>query len=95
MRLAFDWCSGDHDRNLWVRQASVLAHLRHKDETNLGLLSETIDALAPERDFFIRKAIGWVLREYAKTDPEWVRRFVRAREGTLSGLSRREALKHL
>jgi 3-methyladenine DNA glycosylase AlkD len=47
-----------------------------------------------EADFFLRKGIGWALREYAKTDPTWVRAFVREHEG-LSGLSRREALKHL
>ena len=47
------------------------------------------------RDFFIRKALGWALREHARTDPDWVRAFVAAHEDRLSGLTRREALKHL
>ena len=48
-----------------------------------------------DRDFFLRKAIGWALREYAKTDPDWVRAFVAEHGDRLSPLSRREALKHL
>ena len=47
------------------------------------------------REFFIRKAIGWALRQHAYVDPDWVRDFVAEREARLSGLSRREALKHL
>lgn len=46
-------------------------------------------------EFFIRKAIGWVLRQYARTDPEWVRSFVKKYEDKLSPLSKREALKHI
>jgi len=46
-------------------------------------------------EFFIRKAIGWALREYAKVDPAWVRRFVDIHGDAMSGLSRREATKHL
>ncbi len=45
------------------------------------------------REFFIRKAIGWALRDHARTDPTWVRAFVAGREDTLSGLSKREALR--
>jgi 3-methyladenine DNA glycosylase AlkD len=67
-----------------VRRASLLAHLHHKGETNTGLLASTILALADDPDFFIRKAIGWVLREYAKTDPAWVREFVDDHQGRLS-----------
>ena len=46
-------------------------------------------------DFFVRKGIGWALRQYARTDPDAVRRFVAEHDGELSGLSKREALKHL
>ena len=49
----------------------------------------------PEQEFFIRKAIGWVLRDYSYTDPEWVQAFVAAHEDKLSGLSKREALKQI
>lgn len=63
--------------------------------TDVDLLSQVIDANATDPDFFVRKAIGWFLRDYARTEPEWVRDFVGARVGILSGLSRREATKHL
>ena len=79
----------------WVRRASLLAHLRHKERTNTKLLAATILRLAHEKEFFIRKAIGWILREYSKTNPEWVRSFVEMHGDRLSGLSRREALKRL
>ncbi len=83
------------DANLWVRRTTLLIHLKHKHETNLPMLSAAILHLAPEKEFFIRKAIGWVLREYAKTDPDWVRAFVDDHREQLSGLSVREALKNL
>ena len=83
------------DPNLWVRRTSLLIHLKHKHETNLPMLSAAILHLAPEKEFFIRKAIGWVLRETAKTNPDWVRAFVDANSEQLSGLSVREALKNL
>ena len=67
--------------------------------TDLDLLSDVIDANLEGspfgREFFVRKAIGWALRQHARVDPEWVRAFVEARGDRLSGLSRREALKHL
>lgn len=83
------------DENMWVRRASLLAHLKHKAATNTELLAETIEMLAHEEEFFIRKAIGWVLREYSKTDPDWVGAFVRSHEGALSPLSKREAMKYV
>ena len=83
------------DDNLWVRRASLLAHLHHGKETDRELLGETIRLLMPEKDFFIRKAIGWILRDFANTDPLWVIEFTRQVEQELSGLSRREALKHV
>ncbi|MBC7004680.1 DNA alkylation repair protein [Photobacterium sp. BZF1] len=81
--------------NMWLRRASLLVHLKHKAETNLPLLEETILMLASEKEFFIRKAIGWVLREYAKTDAEFVKRFVMTYQEQLSPLSRQEALKNI
>ncbi|MGF1682232.1 DNA alkylation repair protein [Photobacterium minamisatsumaniensis] len=81
--------------NMWLRRASLLVHLKHKEETNVLLLEETILMLAAEKEFFIRKAIGWVLREYAKTNPEHVREFVLRHDDVLSPLSKKEALKAL
>ena len=64
-----------------------------------SLLADVIDANLEGslhgREFFVRKAIGWALRQHARVDPAWVRSFVEARGDRLSGLSRREALKHL
>lgn len=80
---------------LWVRRASLLAHLKHKDQTNTDLLAATVLKLADEKDFFIRKAIGWVLRDYSYTNPAWVEAFVEQHTSRLSVLSRREALKQL
>ncbi len=83
-----------HDENLWIRRAAMLAQVGAKDRTDVDLLVDVIEPNIEHPDFFSRKAIGWALRDYARTDPEWVRRFVAAHP-ELSGLSRREALKHL
>jgi 3-methyladenine DNA glycosylase AlkD len=81
------------DGDLWKRRTAIICQIASKAVTDVGLLAHCIEANLPDRDFFIRKAIGWSLREYAKTDPGWVRAFVAAHDGQLSGLSRREALK--
>ncbi|MFB9990668.1 DNA alkylation repair protein [Deinococcus oregonensis] len=79
--------------HLWTRRAAVLAQLKAKRTTDQDLLLDTIRAVQHEREFFIQKAIGWALREYAKTDPVWVLSAVETLG--LTGLARREALKHL
>jgi 3-methyladenine DNA glycosylase AlkD len=79
----------------WLRRASIICQLGAKTDTDTDLLSDAIDANAADQDFFIRKAIGWALRDYARTDPDWVRAFVAGRGELLSPLSQREALKHL
>ncbi|AQP48723.1 hypothetical protein BW730_15645 [Tessaracoccus aquimaris] len=81
------------DDNLWLRRSSIICQLGFREATDLSLLTEAIDGSIGDRDFFARKAIGWALREYAKTDSEWVRGYVAANEARLSPLSRREALK--
>ena len=83
------------DPNLWKRRVSIICQLGFRRETDLDLLYANIEPNLAERDFFIRKAIGWALRQYAWTDPDEVRRYVAAHESQLSGLSRREALKNL
>lgn len=83
-----------HDEDLWVRRASIICQLQHKDATDLDLLTHCIEANIADADFFARKAIGWALRDYAKTEPGWVREFVAAHPD-LSTLSRREALKNV
>jgi 3-methyladenine DNA glycosylase AlkD len=82
------------DTDRWRRRTSVICQVGSKTETDFELLTYTIEANIDDPDFFLRKGIGWALREYAKTNPAWVRLFVGTHPG-LSGLSRREALKHL
>ncbi|MBO9626890.1 MAG: DNA alkylation repair protein [Microbacterium sp.] len=83
------------DEDFWIRRASIIAQLGRRERTDVALLVAAIAPNLGDAEFFIRKAIGWALREYGKTDPDWVLAFVAAHEGELSGLSRREALKHL
>ena len=78
-------------QNMWLQRTCLLFQLKYKNKTDESLLSGFIDQLTGSKEFFIRKAIGWSLREYSKTNPDFVLSFVRARE--LSGLSEREALK--
>ena len=85
--------------SLWVRRTAMLAQLRHREQTDTDLLDRVLvanlDDTAYGREFFVRKALGWALRQHARVDPDWVRAFVAEHEDELSGLSRREALKHL
>ena len=83
------------DKDLWVRRTSILSQIGHKDATDTGLLFEACERRMHETEFFIRKAIGWALRDYARTDPVAVAAFVTEHREDLSGLSYREATKHL
>jgi 3-methyladenine DNA glycosylase AlkD len=80
--------------NMWKRRASIICQLGSKQDTDLTLLYSCIEQSVDSKEFFLRKAIGWALRQYAWTDPEEVRRYVRA-NARLSPLSRREALKNI
>jgi len=83
------------DDDLWVRRTALLHQLRYGERTDADRLFAYCERCRGERDFFIRKAIGWALRTYARTDPDAVRAFVAAQGDELSPLSRREASKHL
>ncbi|MET7621383.1 DNA alkylation repair protein [Streptomyces sp. NPDC005408] len=83
------------DDDLWVARTALLHQLRHKDATDTGRLFAYCLRRADHPDFFIRKAIGWCLREYAKSDPDAVREFVERHRDRLAPLSVREALKNL
>lgn len=86
------WASDD---DLWRRRAALVCQVGAKSETDPDLLSDIIIAAVGERDFFVRKGIGWALRDYGRTDPDWVRAFVAEHADELSPLSIREATKHL
>jgi 3-methyladenine DNA glycosylase AlkD len=83
------------DPDFWIRRAAITAQLKAKDQTDRRLLRTVLEANLADPEFFIRKAIGWALREFGKTDPEWVRTFVDDHRDRLSPLSRREALRNL
>jgi 3-methyladenine DNA glycosylase AlkD len=83
------------DPNLWKRRVSIICQISFKQDTDLELLYANIKPNLADRDFFIRKAIGWALRAYAWTDPKEIARYVREHDAELSGLSRREALKNI
>ncbi len=84
------WRASD---NIWLRRATILFQLNYKRETDFPLLCEIICENLNSKEFFINKAIGWSLRQYARVDPEAVRQFVNSTP--LQPLSRREAMKHL
>lgn len=77
----------------WLVRWSIIFQLKFKKDTNIAVLSKAITNNSSTNEFFINKAIGWALREYAKTDPMWVIDFVA--NNNLSNLSKREALKHI
>jgi len=79
--------------NFWLRRTTILFQLGYKKETDFALLCDIIRENLDSKEFFINKAIGWSLRQYAYTDPKAVKKFVKATP--LQPLSRREAMKYL
>lgn len=82
------------DSNFWVRRSALLFQLRYKKNTDAAKLFSYCKQLAHEKEFFIRKAIGWVLREYSKTDPVAVKEFIAQNKNILSPLSIKEGSKY-
>jgi 3-methyladenine DNA glycosylase AlkD len=80
--------------NFWTRRTAMIHQLGWRDATDETRLFDYALTLAPESEFFIRKAIGWALRDYARWQPEAVRAFVLAHREGLSSLTVREAMKH-
>jgi 3-methyladenine DNA glycosylase AlkD len=83
------------DEDMWIRRTALLSHIKHKKETDAAQLFRHCLKLSHERKFFIRKAIGWALREYSKTDPRAVRAFLTKNRKRLSNFSYTEGSKHL
>jgi 3-methyladenine DNA glycosylase AlkD len=90
--VLLEWTTDDE---LWLRRTSVMCQVGAREAIDLDLLRTAIEANVEDRTFWLRKAIGWALRDHARTDPAWVRAEVSRLGDRLSGLSRREALKHL
>jgi len=87
-----EWIDDDY---LWIRRTALIFQLRWKEKTDEGRLFSYCTKRMSEREFFIRKAIGWALRQHGKHAPDKVRAFVEEHRGALSGLSIREAEKYL
>ena len=83
------------DEVMWLRRAAIICQIGAKENTDLERLLRFCSERASEKEFFIRKAIGWALREHAKTDPEAVAAFATGNRDRLSTLSYREATKHI
>jgi 3-methyladenine DNA glycosylase AlkD len=83
------------DADLWKRRSSILCQVAAKKRTDLDLLYRAIEPNLSDKEFFIRKAIGWALRAYAWVDAAEIARYVKENEARLSGLSRREAMKNV
>jgi 3-methyladenine DNA glycosylase AlkD len=82
------------DEDPWRRRTSIICQVGAKLDTDTDLLAEAMEANIADKDFFLRKGIGWALRQHSKVDPGWVRAFVDTHPN-LSPLSRREATKYL
>jgi 3-methyladenine DNA glycosylase AlkD len=82
-----------HDDVMWRRRAAIVSQVRRKERTDLALLYDCIEPSRGEREFFLRKGIGWALRAYAWVDPDEIERYCASHE--LSALSRREALRNI
>lgn len=83
------------DEDFWIRRTALLCHLSHKKRTSQKHLFSYCLQLADEKEFFIRKAIGWALRQYSYTEPDAVRRFLVENKSRLSALSFKEGSKQL
>ena len=83
------------EENIWVRRVSILYQLRFKEKTNTTQLEQIILYCVGTNEFFINKAIGWALREYSKTNPDWVRTFLENHQVQMANLSIREASKYI
>ena len=90
VKLTTTWNNSD---NFWLQRSSIIFQKAYKKKTDKTLLAKHILRVADSKEFFVRKAIGWALREYAKVDRDWVIDFLA--NHPLHSLSKREAMKHL
>lgn len=94
-RVDEEMISWSKDENIWIRRVAILYQLGKKENTNTNVLQEIIFNNLGSNEFFINKAIGWALREYSKTNPEYVREILRINGEKLAPLTIREASKYI
>lgn len=87
-----DWSTDD---NIWLRRVAIDHQILRKEQTNPALLEKIICHNFGQKEFFINKAIGWSLRDYSKTNPEWVKAFIARHQDQMAPLSIREASKYI
>ena len=90
--LLIEWSLDD---NIWIRRIAIDHQLMRKDKTDTALLERIIANNFGQKEFFINKAIGWSLREYSKTNPDWVRSFIDKNRDEMASLSIKEASKYI
>lgn len=83
------------DENIWLRRVAIDHQLLRKEKTDTDLLEQILVNNLGQKEFFINKAIGWALRDYSKTNPEWVRAFIERHRPQMAPLTIREAEKYL
>ena len=83
------------DDNIWLRRIAIDHQILRKEKTNIELLEQIIINNFNQKEFFINKAIGWSLRDYSKTNPKWVRDFIKRHKNSMNNLSIREASKYI
>ena len=83
------------DNDFWVRRVAIEHQLLRKDKMNIELLEKILENNLNSSEFFINKAIGWALRDYSKTNPEWVREFIENHVSDMAPLSIKEGSKYL
>lgn len=83
------------DEDIWLRRLAIDHQLLRKEETDTELLEKILANNLDQTEFFINKAIGWALRDYSKTNPDWVRAFIERHQTEMAALSIREGSKYL
>lgn len=90
--LMLEWSK---DKDFWIRRIAIDHQLGRKEKTNTELLEKIIINNFESDEFFINKAIGWALRDYSKTNPEWVKNFINKYKSKMDKLSIKEASKYI
>ncbi|MED5861987.1 DNA alkylation repair protein [Streptococcus anginosus] len=91
-KIVLDWST---DEDIWLRRLAIEHQLLQKEQTDVQLLEQILINNLNKTEFFINKAIGWALRDYSKTNPDWVREFIEKYKDRLSKLSIKEGSKYL
>ena len=90
--IILEWSKDD---NIWLRRVAIDHQLLRKENTDEQLLEKILINNLNHKEFFVNKAIGWALRDYSKTNPQWVRNFIEVHKENMASLSIREASKYL